>query len=176
MRGLHYQRQPEIFSDLRPITLCRQHCVARRRDVAGEPDQLGAQFIEAQRGRHHATAGIRNFHQLERALHRAVFAITAMQREKHARVAVAFQFEQRALGRVESVRIHAFAAQPCQHRVAREQGNLPFRRAAAHEDRDLPKIERREAQGERRIHTVLQPDGIWTEDFTPLPSRLSPLQ
>ena len=46
---------------------------------------------------------------LERALHRAVLAEAAVQRDEHAREAVALQLAQVALGRIERVRVHALA-------------------------------------------------------------------
>ena len=56
-----------------------------------EPHELGAPLVHRQRGRHDAAAGVRNAERLERALHRAVLAEAAVQRDEHAREAVALE-------------------------------------------------------------------------------------
>jgi hypothetical protein len=58
-------------------------------------------------GSHHARAGVGNAQQFERALHRAVFAEAAMQRDEAALEAFALQLDQVALGRVEGMRVDA---------------------------------------------------------------------
>src|SRR5439155_4480774 len=79
----------------------------------------------------------RNAEQLERALHRAVFAMAAVQRDEAARDAIGLQFMQAALCRIERAGIDALRLQRLQHAAARHQRDLALGRRAAHQHRDL---------------------------------------
>ena len=117
--------------------------IARRRNAAREPDELRAPLVHRERGGHDAAAGVRNAERLERALHRAVLAEAAVQRDEHAREAVARQLEQVALGRIERMRVDAALAQRVQHGVAGQQRDLALGRRAAEQHGDLAEIVRR---------------------------------
>ena len=73
-RGLDDQRQPELGDHAHPVGLRVDDAVARRRDAARQPHELGAPLVHRQRRRHHAAAGVGNAQRLERALHGAVLA------------------------------------------------------------------------------------------------------
>ena len=67
--------------------------IARRRDAAREPDELRAPLVHRERRRHHAAAGVRDPQRLERALHGAVLAEAAVQRDEHAVEALALELD-----------------------------------------------------------------------------------
>ena len=112
---------------------CRTLQVARRRQILMQPDALGHDLVHAHAGGHHAGTGVGNAEQLKRALHRAVFAVAAMQRHKAAVKAFVPELGQLAFGRIKGMRIHALAAQCLQHAVAGTQRNLALGRTAAHQ-------------------------------------------
>ena len=97
---------------------------ARRRDAGGEPHELGAPLVHRERGGHDAAAGVGDAQHLERALHRAVLAEAAVQRDEGAREALALQVEELALLRVEGVRVHALLAQRRRARALPEMSEI----------------------------------------------------
>ena len=105
--------------------------VARRRDAAREPDELGAPLVHRERGGHHAAARVADAQRLERALHGAVLAEAAVQRDEHARRSRrGASSHSVALRRVERVRVDALVAQRGQHGVAGQERDLALRRRA----------------------------------------------
>ena len=78
------QRQTQLLRDRLPVAMFIEQRVIRHWQVRRLPYQLGAPLVHAQRRGHHAAAGIGDAQQFQRALHRAVFAVTPMQRDKHA--------------------------------------------------------------------------------------------
>ena len=75
-----------------PLPGCQFH-IARGGDAFGQPDALGHGFVHGHCRCHDARAGVRNAHQLQRALHCAVFAKAAMQGDEAAGKALLFQGE-----------------------------------------------------------------------------------
>ena len=101
-RRFHDQRQSELVGHAahvgRRLLVDTQPQPARCRQALGQPDALGHHLVERDRRGHHARAGVRDAEQLERALHRAVFAVAAVQRDEAAHEAVALEFDQIAFG------------------------------------------------------------------------------
>ena len=140
MRRLDDQRQAELvghraqpFADLLGA---RQRDVARRRQALGDPDALGHHLVHRDRRGHHARAGVGDAQQLERALHRAVLAVAAVQRDEAAKNRRAAVRPARARpGRTRARRRPASAAPRA--RPARQQRDLALGRTAAHQHGDL---------------------------------------
>ena len=80
--------------------------------------RLVADLVDRDGGRHHARAGVGNAEQLQRALHRAVLAEAAMQRDEAAIESAGLQFGQVPLGRIERVGVDAARQQRLQHAAA----------------------------------------------------------
>ena len=116
--------------------------ILRRRNAAREPDELRAPLVHRQRRRHHAAAGVGNLQRLQRALHGAVLAEAAVQRDEDAREAVALQVEDVALGRIERMRVHALLAQRRQDAIAGHQRHLALRGRTAQQHRDFAEFGR----------------------------------
>ena len=140
-RRLHDQRQSEVVGHgahmRQRLLIGIQALPARRRQTLGQPHAFGHHLVERDRRGHHAGAGVRDAEQFERALHRAVFAVAAVQRDEAAHEAVALEFDEIALARVEGVRVDADRSQRGQHAVARQQRDLALGRRAAHQHRGL---------------------------------------
>jgi hypothetical protein len=92
--------------------LRRQPHPARRGQALGHPHALGHHLVHRDGAGHHAAAGVGDAHQFQRALHRAVFAVAAVQRDEDAGEALLAQRGQVLLGRVERVGVHPLAAVP----------------------------------------------------------------
>src|SRR5206468_1774606 len=74
---------------------------------------------------------------LQSALHRAVLAVAAVQRDEAAREALALQFAQLALRRIEGIGIDALALQRIEHAGAGHQAHFALGAGAAHQHRNL---------------------------------------
>ena len=85
-------------------------------------------------------AGIGNTQEFERALHRAVLAMAAVQGDKAARKALLAQRPERLLLRVKRVGVYALAAQGRQNTLSRHERNRALGRAAPHEHSDFAKV------------------------------------
>ena len=90
-----------------------------RGQTVGAPQALGHDFVHSHARRQHARAGIGNAHQFERALHRAVFTVATVQRDKAAAIAFLLERIESGVGRIKGMRIHAACAQRLQHATAR---------------------------------------------------------
>ena len=117
-----------------------QQRVPRRRQALGQPDALGHDLVDGHARGHHARAGVGDAQQFQRALHRAVLAEAAVQRDEAALEALALELRQVALGRVEGMRIDALGLQRLQHAAARHQRDLALGRVAAHQHGDLAEV------------------------------------
>jgi hypothetical protein len=95
--------------------------VLGRRQAVGLPDALGHDLVHGHARSHHTRASVRNAQQFERALHGAVFAMAAMQRDEAACKAFALQLDQFAFGRIEGMRVDAARTQGFEHTGARHQ-------------------------------------------------------
>ncbi|GAO24974.1 1-phosphofructokinase [Alicycliphilus sp. B1] len=110
------------------------------------PDALGHDLVHGDAGRHDAGAGIGDAQQLQRALHRAVLAVAAMQGDEAALVAVGLEFRQVGVRGIERMGIDAARAQRLQHAAAGHERDLALGRIAAHEHGHLA----------QRLHVDLQ--------------------
>ena len=94
------------------------------------PDELGAPLVHRERRRHHAAAGVGDAEQLERALHRAVLAEAAVQRdEARASKPSRFSSQRSRSRRIEGMRIDALRAQRREHAVAAASARSRARRS-----------------------------------------------
>src|SRR6185295_586260 len=106
----------------------------------GLPDALGAQLVHRQRRGQHAAAGVWNAEPFEDALHRAVFAEAAVQRDEHALEALLFQGGEVALLWIERVGVDAFRTQRLEHHAAAFEGDLALGRLAAQQHGNLAEL------------------------------------
>ena len=90
----------------------------------------------------HPAAGVGQAQPFERPLHGAVLAARTVQRDPHAVEIRRDEFRQRARSRIECNGIHAARDERLEHGIARHQGNLAFRRGAAHQYGDLAELGR----------------------------------
>src|SRR5690606_24279403 len=81
--------------------------------------------------------GVRNVHQFQQPLHRAIFTIATMQDDEGAIEPAGKQLLDQALGRIHGMRVDAAGLQRAQHGAAALQRNLALRRGAAEQHRDL---------------------------------------
>ena len=144
-RWLDRQRQTEAARGIEHITGSagqrKGGCLQR----VGHPDPLGEDLVHRHRRGHHPRTGVGNAEQLERALHRAVFAVAAMQRDEGAGKIFFHQIADRTQRGVESMGIDAFGAQRGQHPGARHQRHFAFGRLTAHQHRHLAEVRHRSA-------------------------------
>ena len=121
VRRLDDQRQTETLRNTGPIAAGIYHLESRRRDAGRCPHHFRAHLVHRQRRSHYAAAGIRNAHQFQCALHRAVFAVTTVQCNEHAGKAVALELKNLTFGRVKSMGIETALLQCFQHIAAAHQ-------------------------------------------------------
>ena len=93
---------------------------------------------------------------LERALHGAVLAEPAVQRDEHAVEAFALEVEELPVPGVERVRVHALLDERRQHRVARQERDLALRRRPAHQHGDLAEFAHARLRGRGGRASVAQ--------------------
>ena len=117
-----------------------QYGKLRNRQTHGLPNQFAAVFVHTQRRSSHPAAGIRNTHQFQRALNRAVFAESAVQNIEGRLKPLGFQFRQRGFFGVKRVGIDAFAFQGSQNSGAAVQRNFTLAGEAAHQHGHFAKI------------------------------------
>jgi hypothetical protein len=96
-RRLDEERQAQFGGHRVPVGVGLEDVPGRRRQMLGVPHHLGAPLVHRQRRGHHAAAGVRDAHQFQRALHGAVLAEAAVQRDEHAVEALGLQRPQGAL-------------------------------------------------------------------------------
>ena len=102
------------------------------------PDELGAPLVHRQRGGHHAAAGVRNPQRLERALHGAVLAEAAVQRdEARARSRSRFSSHRSRSAGSNACASTPFSRSAASTRVAGQERDLALGRRPAHQHRDL---------------------------------------
>ena len=99
--GLTISLSPELGDDAHPVG----RASTTRHGGVGMPTADHTSLVRhlsiASADASDAAAGVRNAQRLQRALHRAVLAEAAVQRDEHALEAVALQVEELALGRIE---------------------------------------------------------------------------
>jgi hypothetical protein len=124
MHRLDEDRQAEIGHHGVPVGAGVEDREARRGQAGGQPHQLGAPLVHGDGRGHHAAAGVGNAHQLEGALHGAVLAAAAVQRDEGAVEALFLEDVQ-----IGSAGSKAWASTPAACRAAstappRHQGDL----------------------------------------------------
>ncbi len=139
-RGLDDHGQAQLGNNGPPVGLRVDHAIARRRNAAGEPHQLGSPLVHGEGGAHHPAPRVRDAQHFQRALHRAVLAEAAVQGDEGATEALRFQLVERAFRRIERMRVDAPALQGSEHGVARHERDLALRAGAAHQHRYLAEL------------------------------------
>ena len=117
-----------------------QYGKLRNRQAHSLPNQFAAVFVHTQRGSGHAAAGVRNTHQFQRALNRAIFAESAVQNIEGRLKTLCFQFRQRGFFRIERMGIDAFAFQGSQNSGAAVQRHFALAGEATHQHGHFAKI------------------------------------
>ena len=138
--GFHKHRQAQFFFNGIKVAVVMQYGTLRNRQTHGLPNQFAAVFVHTQRGSSHTAAGIRNTHQFQRALNRAIFAESAVQNIEGRLKPLGFQFRQRGFFGVKRMGIHAFAFQGSQNSGAAVQRNFALAGEAAHQHGHFAKI------------------------------------
>ena len=117
-----------------------QYSKLRNRQAHSLPNQFAAVFIHTQRRSGHTAAGVRNTHQFQRALNRAIFAESAVQNIEGCLKTLCFQLRQRGFFGVERMSIDAFAFQGSQNSGAAVQRNFALAGESTHQHGHFAKI------------------------------------
>ena len=107
--GFDKQWQTQLLHDRLPIAVFIEQHIIRHRKFCRLPHHFGAPLVHGQRGSHHPTAGIGYIQQFQSSLHRAVFTVTAMQRDESAIKTVIGQRLQILHGGIKRIGIHTTA-------------------------------------------------------------------
>jgi hypothetical protein len=140
--GLTISGRPSSAMMLSAVVRAAHHAPAWRREARGGEQPLAAQLVHGQRRAEHAAAGVGHAERLERALHEAVLAAAAVQRQPGAVEARPAEQRTGSLHRVDGMRIDAAANERGKYRLAADQRNLALGRLAAHQHGDPPEIPR----------------------------------
>src|SRR5690606_6432517 len=90
------------------------------------PDQLGPQLVHAQRGGHHAAAGIRQAEGLQKPLHFAILATAPVEHDEGPVILAIYQGRQTLLPGIVRNRVHPLGNQGRQYRGTAFQGHFPL--------------------------------------------------